>query len=639
MQLEHQDNAGLIPVFAGAALSAALLGVSDAAIALGSGTLLPSFGRQLILTLVSGGLLTIIGSASAVVLVFFGKWFPFLRAKWAGFLWGLAVVLLLGIAEWWFTPPPAFAGASGLRGNPIAFLGIGAVVLAVWGALSRHVPEGRSRRFIGIGVSFLLTSQVLSSRRLLPGRGMATPGSPNVVVVTFDTIREDYFGAYGNPTVKTPHFDSLATDGVLFSSAWSQIPVTGPSHTTIFTGQAPWEHGNLLNGIPIDDEIPLMAEYLREDFGYSTGAFVSAYVLDGDLGFSRGFEVYDDDFGWLQGWADTLPGKLIAGAGRHFNPEHVLERRGERTVDHALGWIGNQDERRPFFVWVHLFDPHGPYEPPPPWDTAYYSGDPRDPSHTSMEEVSGVAGYLTESLDGITDVDWVLAQYAGEVSYADAQLGALLDGIDAIGQTDNTLVVMAGDHGESLGEHNVWFNHGDDLYLPSTAVPLAIRFPGKITPGSVVDQPVELTDVAPTIYELIGVASPEGVKGRSLSPAISGNGIVRDYVRGLCFDREANLKARSRGEITQPVYRMVSLRRNNSLFVHREAAGTGDVYYDLTEDPTEMTPAPLSPELASALTGLATQLLDEMSDEDVARSGSELDEATRERLEALGYIE
>jgi len=637
--LEHQDNASLIPVFAGAALSAALLGVSDAAIALGSGTLLPSFGRQLVLTLIAGGLLTIAGSASAVVLVFLSRWFPFLRDKWTGFIWGLSVVLLIGIAEWWFTPPPAFAGASGLRGNPVAFLGIGTVIFVVWGVLSRFVPEGRSRMFVGIGFVFLLTSQVLSSRRMLPGKGMATPGAPNVMVVTFDTIRADHFGAYGNTKVQTPHFDALAADGVLFSSAWSQIPVTGPSHTSIFSGQAPWEHGNLLNGIPIDDEIPLMAEQLREEFGYNTGAFVSAYVLDGDLGFSRGFEVYDDDFGWLQGWADTLPGKLIAGVGRHFNPEHVLERRGERTVEHALSWLKSQDDSRPYFIWVHLFDPHGPYEAPPPWDTAYYAGDPRDPSHTSMESVSNVAGYLKESLEGITDVDWVLAQYAGEVSYSDAQLGVLLDGIDALGHGDNTLVVMAGDHGESLGEHEVWFNHGDDLYESATAVPFAIRFPGKIDPGTVVESPVELTDVAPTIYELIGVTVPDSVIGRSLLPAIFQGASVRDYVRGLCFDREANLKARQRGEITQPIYRMVSLRRNDSLFVHREAAGTGDVYYDLIEDPTEMTPTSLSPELSSALTGLATQLLEEMSAEDVARSGSELDDATRARLEALGYIE
>ena len=156
------------------------------------------------------------------------------------------------------------------------------------------------------------------------------------------------------------------------------------------TGLGPWSHGVLLNGIPAPEDRVTMAERLTQE-GYRTGAFVSAYVLNHTIGLSRGFSTYDDDFSALKGAEALLGARLLAAVSRNLNPDDVLERQGGATIDDAIAWLKEGDESRPYLLWVHLFDPHGPYAPPAPYDTAYYEGDPRSPTHTSMAQATGVA--------------------------------------------------------------------------------------------------------------------------------------------------------------------------------------------------------------------------------------------------------
>ena len=636
--MANKEALGKIGLIIAAAAGAALLGLADAATISATDTLAPSGSRQALLMLADGASLGLLGALAALPLLLV----PQLRGPWPGFLWGVLIAAVADRGEWWFTTPPSFVAqstAEALRGNALVFLLAFVALVAVFFALSVRLRRPRLRAGVILMITFFLASRMIAARRDLPSLGVPAPDALSVMLITSDTTRADYIGAYGDSTMKTPRFDALAAQGALFEEAYSQIPVTGPSHTTLFTGQAPWEHGALLNGVSVNPNVEMMAEHLRKQ-GWRTGAFVSAYVLEGKLGFSRGFEVYDDDFSWLQGWASTLPGRLSAAFTRRFNPEHVLERRGGRTVDQALDWLGGIEEK-PFFVWVHLFDPHGPYAPPPPWDTAYYQGDPRDPAHTSMSQVEGVASYLKPTLEGITDVEWVRAQYAGEVSYADEQLGRLLDWLDETGRADSTLVVIAGDHGESLGEHNVWFNHGDDLFEPSTKVPLAMRLPGSIPAGTAVSVPVELTDVAPTIYELLKLDPPSTVKGAPLTETFTNPYFYpRPEARGLTFDRQANLAARKAGEITAPIYRMMSLRKPGSfLFVYRDAPGLENALYDLSDGGTDQDPPVDNPGLSRALAETAHSYILQMTSADLARSGQELDEETRQKLEALGYIE
>jgi len=626
---------------AGAAVGACLFGFADAASVAGGSGLALSESHKLLLLLLDGGTLAIFGALAALPLLAV----PALRSAWSGFLWGLFVGTMASLGEWWFTAPPSFVDASGteqIRGNAALFALTAAGLGAIYAGLAAALSVPRHRIGVAIGITFTLATWGLSADRDLLPLGRAPDAAPNVLLVTLDTTRADHFGAYGHELIQTPSFDALAAQGARIADATSPIPVTGPAHTTIMTGQQPWSHGALLNGVPVNSGVAMMAEHLRAR-GWRTGAFVSAYVLDGALGFGRGFEVYDDDFSWLQGWAGTLPGRYVSAATRRLSPAHVLERRGGYTVDQALDWMEPvaANVYQPFFAWVHLFDPHGPYAPPPPWDTVYYDGDPRDPAHASMEQVGDVAAYLKPSLDGITDLSWVLAQYAGEISYTDEQLGRLLTALDDWGVANNTLVVVVGDHGESLTEHGVWFNHGDDLFAPSVHVPMAFRFPGKIPREVVVKGPVELGDVAPTVYELLDIEPPDSVEGTSLLGALHmGIFTGRQAARGLTYDRAINLAERRAGNIDKPVYRMVSLRRpGDYLYIHRDAEGAEDAYYDLSaEGRGEDAVAPM-PSERDALPAEAAALLEAMAAEDLDRSAADPDAEMEARLRALGYIE
>lgn len=556
---------------------------------------------------------------------------------WTGLLVGFGAALAVDRGERWFTRPPPFVTPPPLHGSVPVFFGIVLLVGLLGLAFARFTPAGRPRLALSLLLLIGLGGWAASRGRELPPLGQARPDARDLILVTMDTTRADHLSAYSGVERQSPEFDRFAASAVRFRSAYSQIAVTGPSHTTILSGQGPWAHGALLNGVPVMPEVPLLADELRRA-GWDTGAFVSAYVLDRTVGLDRGFAVYDDDFGLLGGWSRTAPGRLLAMAERHLRPNAVLERRGDRSTDLALSWLEDRAPDRPVFLWLHLFDPHGPYSPPPPWDTAWYEGDPTDPQNRSMERVQNVAPYLLPSLKGITDSRWPLAQYQGEVSYADQQLGRLLHALEASGRAGSAVVIVAADHGENLGEHEVWFNHGDDLYEPSTHVPLAIRAPGTLPSGVAVDGIAELGDIAPTAYELLGLPIPAGVEGRSLAPLAFGRP-GREFARSLCFDREANLQGRARGELSQPQYRMVALRSAAQRYVWREAAGFGAALYDLTADPEELRPVGAPEDVVGPLRAEAERLVGGMKADAVERSGAELDPETRERLEALGYMQ
>ena len=555
------------------------------------------------------------------------------RETHRGVAWGLAAAAAAdAVLQWsvdlppWVQPPPG-------HGDPIALAAIlalcalAAEVLARAAALMKGLPW-----LVVAGAGAWV---VHTSARELPAQGAAPAGAPDVVVVTLDTTRADHIGVLGDAAARTPTLDGLAEGGALFLTAVSPLPVTGPSHTSLLTGDGPWRHGVLLNGTPIPADLQTLPEAMRAA-GWRTGGFVSAFVLDGSFGFARGFDVYDDDFGWLQGWQDTLPGRAAAALGRRLHPDAVLERIASRTVDQALSWLAAPHDG-PTFVWVHLFDPHGPYTPPPPWDTAWYTGDPRDPAHTSMASVTGVADYLAPSLAGITDVEWVRAQYRGEISFADQELARLLD---ALGPASDRILVVAADHGEDLGEHGAWFNHGDNLYDSSVRVPLVIQGPD-VAPGARLAFPVELTDVAPTIAELAGVSLPTARDGRSLVPWLgadtSGAPAPRAFARSLAFDRPANIAARASGEVDRPTYHVASLRTLRGRYVLREIGE--EAWYDRADNADgpqllEAHPSPLPEDLAEPLRAEARALLGLGADAPEA-----LDPETRARLEALGYID
>jgi arylsulfatase A-like enzyme/Flp pilus assembly protein TadD len=323
---------------------------------------------------------------------------------------------------------------------------------------------------MGLLAPILAAMLAVSCARAHSQRPDRVPRAENVLVVTIDTLRADRVGVYGSRAGATPHMDALGRRGVVFERAFTTAPLTLPAHASLFSGLLPMHSGVRVNGtdrVPAD--VPLLAEQLRAA-GFATGASVGSFVLRSETGISRGFGGYDESFAANAGRSGELEG----------------ERPGGEVVDRALAWLDRAGTGR-FFLWVHLFDPHAPYTPPAP-HAEQFAGRP----------------------------------YDGEVAYADACLGRLLEGMTERGRLEKTLIVVAGDHGESLGEHGE-ATHGVFLYDATLRVPLILVPPGG-GPARRVAAPVSLVDVAPAIREAAGVAASPS-DGTSLLRA-SGDRIV-----------------------------------------------------------------------------------------------------------------
>jgi arylsulfatase A-like enzyme/tetratricopeptide (TPR) repeat protein len=321
---------------------------------------------------------------------------------------------------------------------------------------------GKDRALACLG---LLLGAVLSAGAPAAER---TPGRLNLLVVTVDTLRADRVGAFGYEGGRTPVMDGLAARGILCSRAFSHVPLTLPSHSTIFTGLLPLSHGVRDNGERLGPEPATLAEIARSR-GYATAAVVGAFPLDSRFGLNRGFETYDDLYGSRNRVRDMA----------------FVERRAEEVNRKAEEWVAAHGDR-PFFLWVHYFDPHAPYTPPPPFDREF-------------------AG----------------REYDGEIAYADACLGRLFAALEGHGHADDTLIVVTSDHGEGLGAHEEK-THGIFIYDATLHVPLIIAGPGVRARGRNVAEEVGLVDILPTICDLMGWPVPQGLPGRSLAPAASG---------------------------------------------------------------------------------------------------------------------
>jgi len=294
----------------------------------------------------------------------------------------------------------------------------------------------------------------------------------NVLVITLDTIRADRLGAYGNPHIRTGFVDGLAERGVVFDRCIAPTPLTLPSHTSLFTGTYPVFHGVRDNSnYVVPAELTTMAELFSEE-GYRTGGFIGAFVLSKRWSLDQGFETYTEP---ESGYDPTMMSFA------------QIQRPADAVVDDAIAWLRKESEQ-PWFAWVHLYDPHLPYEPPLNFAREY----PDDP-------------------------------YLGEVAFADAQLSRLHDFLQSTGLDSNTIVVFAGDHGEGLGDHGE-FDHGLLIYQTTARVPLIIVHPDSTSKGVRREEVVSLVDIMPTIAEALDLPLPGGVQGQSLWPLIGGAG-------------------------------------------------------------------------------------------------------------------
>lgn len=311
------------------------------------------------------------------------------------------------------------------------------------------------------GIALAVVAFKTFQARLLNVDGVARPSDArprNVLLITLDTTRADRIGAYGYAQANTPNLDALAREGVRFDNATAQAPITGPSHAAILTGHYPARHGVRDNATtPLPDEARTLAEVLSET-GFATGGFVGAFILDRPYGFAQGFQAFNGGFSRVD-------------SGTEAN----AERKGSSVVDDAVKWMNGLDGSKPFFGWVHLYDPHVPYD----------------------------------------------GGYDSEIAFVDAQVGRLLNALGSGGTIEETLVVVTADHGESLGEHGE-DEHGVFLYDAVLRVPLIMRGPG-VKRGHVVAEQVRGIDLFPTILEAAGVARPGGIDGESVW-ALAGGG-------------------------------------------------------------------------------------------------------------------
>ena len=370
----------------------------------------------------------------------------------------------------------------------------------------------------------------------------------NVLLVTLDTVRADQLGVYGNSMVKTPWLDKLAGQGARFNMHFVQEPQTNPSHASMFTGMYPSSSGVRIHMV---DKLPSNLDTLATIFktaGYSTGAMYSWMSFDPQYcQFQRGFNLYQNVAGDMpkalnnglvrQAAADfrvaeqylAVAKQVSDAAGVQQEMEWKNKGRADVTTDAAIAQL--QVMEQPFFLWVHYFDPHYPYVPPAPYDDLYDPGY-RGKLTFDINTIQNIEqGKLQPTAD---DVKRLMGLYQGEISFLDSHLGRLFDALDRLGLSDNTLLTVTADHGESFGEHSTFkeetdFFHAHDLYNTEQRTPLLLRFPGHIKAGTVVDAPSQAIDLFPTLLDYANLTVPAQSQGKSLLQVIDGtdNGATR----------------------------------------------------------------------------------------------------------------
>ena len=429
---------------------------------------------------------------------------------------------------------------------------------------------------------------------------------PNVVLITLDTTRADYLGAYGGESSRTPSMDGLAARGARFDLALSASAVTPVSHATILTGLYPYEHGlrvlSAASGFTLPEDIPTLTTTLKEK-GYKTIAVHSAFPVSGHFGFDHGFDVFESFQVEMQR-TNEVQDRWDVSRG---------QRRSDETTDITLRELSETDG--PFFLWVHYWDPHDPIMLPPieflPTDLKV------DPEN--------IAGRHTEI-------------YAAEVTYLDTQIGRLLDGMEAMGHMDNTMVCLTSDHGEGLDDgkrDHGWWAHRI-LYQEQIHVPLLVSGPG-IPAGVSSDQLVSTCDLAATVYDYLNVPPPRALSGRSLRGLIEGGSepdryAYADQING--FDYNASMVTR------RPQARFLyALAQGPWKLIYRPVDPATSELYNLQEDEAELNNlfterADKAQELMRELARRQPWVLEPFATGDGPGASAE----AQALLEALGYV-
>ena len=458
------------------------------------------------------------------------------------------------------------------------------------------------------------------------------PKHINVVLISIDTLRADYLGCAGYSGVISPAIDQLTKKGVLFSNAIAQATTTLPSHMSILTSLYPSVHAVSPSGriseatVSLPEGRTTIAEVLKQN-GYRTAAYVDGGWLNKKFGYDQGFDVYDDTAGHI---------KKINKKVMKFVKEHFQEK---------------------FFLFMHMYDVHGPYEPPHPYDRMFYQGNEYDPSNHSMDFIREVGYHDYQKFGDVTDIEFVKAQYAGCVRYVDSELAKLLHLLEELRIFNDTIIVLMSDHGESLFEHHVYVGHGMFLHETEVRIPLVMKLPkDKYAQTRVTDQ-VQSIDVMPTMLDLLNLSGPEEMQGRSLTKLIEQPKVRREEtyafgetpnLPGTAFVRTNRWKYISPLTIS-PENISETLQASDKINLAQYIV-VGEQLYDLERDPDELnniidqekdTAAALRERLEGWKSENRKQVTSFENEQRIrSKSGGvRLSEEERDNLKSLGYVE
>jgi arylsulfatase A-like enzyme len=451
---------------------------------------------------------------------------------------------------------------------------------------------------------------------LLGLSGCSPPIRQGAVLITVDTLRADHVGAF-SADAHTPHIDLLAREGTVFERAVSPLPLTRPSHFSMLTGFHPREHGVLNNSTQLPDSARTVAEILQER-GWRTAAFTATRILGTDSGATQGFDRFESTGSRLQ-------------------------RSGREVVEHALEWLDGLAPEDPFFLWIHLYEPHVPYAPP-----AGFRADLDAARAEALPQLSW-ADFQRTARQNQGDVPSAVLEHArqlyrGEVAAADSMVGSFLAGLRDRMQLDEVLVILTADHGECF-ENGIWFEHSDCLYEGSIRVPLIVRQPEAFPPGRRVAEGVGLFDIAPTVLRSAGVEAPPALSGRPLQE-LGADGERHFLVQRPYYSEKTAQERRSRGNAIRSVAGMPALHVDDE---SQWVGVVGPRWKLLVQNGRgELYPVAPRPDESQNLASTEPQLLDSMRSQlaEALRAhplqpapGGEVSEELRDALEALGYVD
>jgi arylsulfatase A-like enzyme len=435
--------------------------------------------------------------------------------------------------------------------------------------------------------------------------GCAPDPPKNIVLISLDTVRRDHLSTYGYERATSPRLDSLANTGVLFNQAFTQATNTAPSHASMFTGLYPQSHGVVRNGYPMGSDGPMTLAEILMGQGFRTGAFISGYTLESEIsGLDRGFEIYNDDF-------------------------DENKRIGSQTLDLALDWLDEIGPKERFFLFLHLFDTHGPYEPSEDYAATFQSDGPGQKLH----RIARYQRLHDEDGEPISTLNPYIDRYDALIKYQDDLIERLLATIDL----SNTVVIVTSDHGETLGERYHSMDHGGRVFDEQVRIPLIVAAPG-LEP-STINGAVETIDLLPTILDLLNVPRPDGfqIEGRTLLPVVESDDFGREFVYSTA--QAMRWRYGDRGYLIDTDHQIKAVRTDRWKLIRYP--GQDENYlelYDLEKDPGELeNVADLHPETRDELLHKLKGW--EQGWETGVEPSRELDPEVAKRLRALGYLD